>query len=319
MYRKLFCLLLALLLSLLSLAAQANCGASFCSVNTDWTAQGVWTENDGKFDLRYEFINQDQLRAGSSKTNAKQILDSEDEIKTRSHNLLAKYDYDFDSTWGLSFSLPIVNREHTHNFNAPSGAEVESWNFSKIGDAQILGRYKLQADNKILPGRAGLIAGFSLPTGQTNVTNNQGQLAERTLQPGSGATQLIVGGTYRFKVPGASAAWFSQLLIQAPLNEKNNFKPGKQINLDLGYLHQISDTYGAMVQLNYDYKGRDSGSNSEPDNSGSRILSISPGLSVFLGRDWQVYGFVQKPLSQHVNGVQLTSDWALVFGASTKF
>ena len=40
--------------------ANAGCGSAFCSLNTNWSTQGAWTESGGRFDLRYEFIDQDQ-------------------------------------------------------------------------------------------------------------------------------------------------------------------------------------------------------------------------------------------------------------------
>ena len=39
-------------------------------------------------------------------------------------------------------------------------------------------------------------------------------------------------------------------------------------------------------------------------------MSISPGLSYAATETLQVYGFLQKPVYQHVNGVQLTADKA---------
>jgi len=33
----------------------------------------------------------------------------------------------------------------------------------------------------------------------------------------------------------------------------------------------------------------------------------------------QLYGFVQLPLYQYVNGVQLTADWAVAAGISARF
>ncbi len=316
---RLFRILLCLAIALITFHAQANCGASFCPVNTDWTAQGIWAENSSKFDLRYEFVEQSQLRAGSNATNVKQLLNTTDEIKTRSNNFVAKYDYDFSPSWGVSISVPLVSREHSHMVNAVTGPELKQWRFTKLGDAQLLGRFSLRPNNRDNIGNAGLTVGISLPTGQSNVTNSEGMLAERALQPGTGATQWIVGGNYRFRAPSANAIWFTQILLQTPLFEKNDFKPGSQLSFDVGYLSQLSDLYGAMLQINYDYKGRDSGLNSQSNISGSRSLSISPGVSVFFARDWQGYAFIQKPLTQSVNGEQLTSNWALVLGVTTKF
>jgi len=67
------------------------------------------------------------------------------------------------------------------------------------------------------------------------------------------------------------------------------------------------------------FRGRDSGAEAEPEDSGGDFAFIGPGLSYSLGRDTQLYGFVQVPLYQYVNGVQLTADWSLVAGLATRF
>ena len=46
---------------------------------------------------------------------------------------------------------------------------------------------------------------------------------------------------------------------------------------------------------------------------------LSPGLSYMLTQSVQAYGFVQLPLYQYVNGVQLTADWAVAAGLSWRF
>ena len=58
-------LLLAAALLAATAEANAGCGAAFCSLNADWNIQGAWLESGGRFDLRYEFIDQDQPRAGT--------------------------------------------------------------------------------------------------------------------------------------------------------------------------------------------------------------------------------------------------------------
>jgi hypothetical protein len=74
-----------------------------------------------------------------------------------------------------------------------------------------------------------------------------------------------------------------------------------------------------MIQLNALYKDRDEGSEAEPEDSGGKFLFASPGLSYVIARNLQLYGFVQLPLYQYVNGVQLTADWAAVVGISSRF
>ena len=57
----------------------------------------------------------------------------------------------------------------------------------------------------------------------------------------------------------------------------------------------------------------------EPADSGGKYLFISPGLSFSVNRDLQLYAFVQFPLYQNVNGIQLTADSGFVVGASYRF
>jgi hypothetical protein len=107
--------------------------------------------------------------------------------------------------------------------------------------------------------------------------------------------------------------------VQQPLNSHDHFKPGRRISLDLGYRRAIGDKLGLMLQVNFLHRARDKGSEAEPENTGGRFLFLSPGVSYALSPNLQLYGFVQLPLYQYVNGVQLTADWAFVGGVGARF
>ena len=49
------------------------------------------------------------------------------------------------------------------------------------------------------------------------------------------------------------------------------------------------------------------------------VVFVSPGLSWNFSRDAQLYGFVQLPIYQAVNGVQLTARWSALAGVSLRF
>src|SRR3954471_2290076 len=86
----------------LPLCAQASCGAAFCSVNTSFDVQGAWTEPGARFDLRYEYINQDQPLTGRTRIGVGQVPRHHDEVSTVNRNWLANLDYAFDATWGVA-------------------------------------------------------------------------------------------------------------------------------------------------------------------------------------------------------------------------
>ena len=300
--------------------AGASCGSAFCMINTNWSTQGQWTEPGGRFDLRFEYIDQDQPMAGSRKVGVGEVPQHHDEVRTINRNWLGTFDYTFNDAWGVSATLPIVDKFHEHIHNHMGEQIPETWNFTEVGDARVLGRRQWHSENAGAQRLDfyGLNFGLKLPTGQTDVRNSEGELAERTLQPGTGTTDLLVGGYYS-RVLGSGSSWFADLLVQTPLNEHENFKPGTRTSVDLGYRRNLGDKLGLMLQLNFLHKARDSGSDAEPEDSGGKFVFLSPGLSYMLTERLQAYGFVQLPLYQYVNGVQLTADWAVAAGLSLRF
>jgi len=307
------------LLAACALPAQASCGSAFCSINTDWGAGTTGLTEGSTLDVRYEHIRQDQPRSGSRKVAVGEIPQHHDEVRTVNRNLVATYSHTFASGWGVSATLPLVDRDHLHVHNHRGAQIPERWEFRELGDVRLTGRYQwyLPSSDEA-PRMAGLFAGLKLPTGKTDVSS-AGAVAERSLQPGSGTTDLLLGAIYHQQLTGSGAAWFAQAQLQQPLNSHDDFRPGAQLALDLGYAHPLTDRLSGLVQLNAVAKRRDRGAQAEPTLSGSRSLFLSPGLSYKVGESLRVYAYYQHPLHQHVRGVQLTADNAVVLGVSTRF
>ncbi len=318
MYYRLKILAVMAAVSILSpVAAHASCGAAFCPINTQWDTQGMWTEPGWRADVRYEYIPQTEPRSGSDKIGVGQISHHHDEVKTINRNVLTTLDYGFASGWGVTASLPMVDRNHTHIHNHGGGQLIEQWDFTEIGDAQLVGRYQFHHWNS--PYVFGLYFGTKLPTGRIDIENGDGDRAERSLQPGTGTTDALLGFYVRENLLQLNSSVFVQALAQLPLNERDDYKPGEKLSVDFGYRYNVTQCLSLMLQLNGQYKWRDGGADAEPDDSGGRALSLSPGVSYGVTETLQLYGFVQKPLYQHVNGVQLTQDWSVVTGVSMHF
>ncbi len=301
--------------------ASASCGSAFCLLNTNWSAQGVWTEPGWRADLRYEYIDQDQPRTGTRDVAVGEIPRHHDEVSTLNRNLFATLDYGFSPEWGASVTVPWIDRRHDHVHNHHGAALPESWSFSELGDVRVTGRYQRAFDTADAQRLSfvGLIAGVKLPTGKTDVANGEGEVAERTLQPGSGTTDAVLGAYFRQAVGAWNASWFAQVNAQLPLDSHAGFKPGRQVLLDVGARWEATDRLGLLLQLNAGWKGRDSGSEAEPEDSGSRTLFASPGFTFAVTPTVHAYGFVQLPIHQRVNGVQLVADRAFAGGVSVQF
>src|SRR2546423_7938447 len=214
----------------------ASCGSAFCMVNTNWNAQGAWIDPGARVDLRFEYMDQDQPRAGSRKVGVGEIRQHHDEVRTINRNWIGTFDYMFNERWGVSATLPMVGRDHSHIHHHMGEDLPEAWHFTELGDARILGRRQWRAESVDAQRLDffGATFGLKLPTGKTDVRNADGELAERTLQPGSGTTDLLFGGYFR-RVLGSGSSWFGDVLVQQPLDTHEQFKPGRRVSLDLGY------------------------------------------------------------------------------------
>jgi hypothetical protein len=307
---------------LLPTQASASCGSAFCTVNTSWDVHGAWLEPGARLDLRFESIKQDQPRAGRKDVAVGEIPRHHDEVLTENRNLVGTFDYTFDQDWGLNAQLPLVHRHHEHIHNHMGEQIPEAWTFNGLGDARVLLRRRLatfEDQDKHTIGTAGFNFGLKLPTGQTNVRNGDGDEAERTLQPGSGTTDFLVGAYYSKDLPERNWSWFVQGLAQLPMYEYNDYRPGHRFTLDAGTRYAWGDRLGLLLQANYLFKARDQGLEAEPEDSGGKFLFVSPGVSYALNRQVQAYGFLQLPVYQDVNGVQLVARYAIAVGLNTRF
>ena len=309
---------LAFALLLSPLAVQASCGGAFCSLSTDWDIQGVASKPGVRLDIRAEFIDLDQLRSGRHKAAPAGEVDEHDEVRTINRNLLATLDWNINADWGITFKVPFVSRAHNHIFNKDDGfggvdPETENWSFSGIGDVQVLARYRFYNDEHA---NAGVRFGLKLPTGSIHKRNSEEE-AERTLQLGSGSVDSLLGVYYNHH--DGNLDWFAQCMWQQASGDRDDFKPGRKLSADMGLSYNATPDLSLMLQLNLQHKSHDNGANAEPADSGGHTVSVSPGASYRVTSNTSVYGFVQKPLLQYVNGAQLTADWSIALGLSTQF
>ncbi len=304
---------IAILNCLFSASGYASCGASFCTVNTDWQAQGAWSEPGWQADLRYEYLSQDKPMSGSQRVGVGQIPAHHDEVRTINRNTLLGLSYTTANGWGYVLQLPWVTRDHMHIHHHHGEDIDERWQISELGDVRLSVRHALGKDT-------GWDAqlGLKLPTGRIAVANSDGDVAERSLQPGSGSTDTLLGVSYH-SAPGRGAeSWFAQSAWQHTVAIRDGYKPGDKFLFDAGWRYRWTQNASLLLQANFQIRERDKGPNAE-DDSGGRVLFISPGLSYAVTPQTQAYLFVQLPLYTFVNGVQLTSGKNVTFGFSSRF
>jgi hypothetical protein len=321
MNRTLLILGLGIPLAAMATAASAACGSAFCTLMTDRYAQGTGEPHVGwSADLRIESVSQSRLRSGTSNIDANQVTGEEAiERHTKNLNVVTTLGYGFDDHWSLSVRIPVVKRDHLHDLiDETTGlpSTPEQWRFTKLGDVQVLARRQTLSDD--LKTAFAWFGGLKLPTGSISVVNADGSRAERALQPGTGTTDFVVGVAGR-RALGMSNALIGQVSLSAALNKREEFRPGARVEASIGWSHAYSEGLGTVVQLNMRRRAHDSGDQAEPGNSGSTTIDVSPGVTLGVGRNSTLYGYVQLPLYQKVTGIQLVPRSSLAIGWTTDF
>ena len=200
----------ALAAACLTTQAFASCGSAFCNVNTNWVAQLPPSGPGTRLDVNFEYIDQNQPRAGNRDVAVGQIPQHHDEVKTINRDTILRLDHNFDENWGFTARLPLINREHEHIHNHRGAKLPETWSFTQPGDAVLAGRYQIQGEHPA--NTYGMTWGLKLPTGSYSVRNRAGELAERSLQPGLGRPMpyFRCSGTIRCRfqtVDGSPRRW----------------------------------------------------------------------------------------------------------------
>jgi hypothetical protein len=303
-----------------TLSAQASCGAASCNLLSDRFAMGTWEHTGWSADVRLEALTQTQLREGTHHLQAADLPAGEEAIerRTANRNLVTTLDYAASPQWSFSLRVPVLHRDHLHDLLDEAGAVTgpERWTFSAVGDVQALARWQAPATGAEFSWA--LSGGLKLPTGGHTVHNDEGTVAERALQPGTGTTDLVLGASAR-QVLGLADALNLQLTWTQALNERDGFKPGQRVDLSAGWAHALNHEWSVVLQANLSQRGHDSGVNAEPTLSGATTLSLSPGVSVALGHGDTAYAFVQLPVYQKVTGIQLVPQYSLALGWTHSF
>lgn len=313
--------------------AYASCGSSFCAMNTQWDTQGLMHDEGLRIDLRYSYARADTPRVGSSKVANVPTLSPADaeveNLRTINESLNLDFDYAFNPQWSVAVGLPVAMRDHAHSIADGAGgiAGTEQSKFTELGDVRVVGNYKFDSSDRM--SGSGIRFGLKLPTGSTNWEFQPGAAGERSLQPGSGSTDLILGAYYYQDIANSPWAWFVSGQLQTATKTHNDYRPGNEATLDLGMHYTLSSSLTGLLQLNANFKERDSGLNASL-HSGVHSLNLSPGLSFAVAPRTRLYGFVQLPIYQYANSDpawtpgnpvvgQLTAPWSISLGISQTF
>lgn len=226
---------------------------------------------------------------------------------------------DFIFTWGFrsNFDLATIVPLVTNRFDAGAG----SVGGTGLGDILVLIKYRFyREDSKRGTTQASVTAGPKIPTGRTDLTDNNGKVLPAGLQPGSGSTDLFLAANWtytglfnvrRLVADGdfhsllrstgtqatnlgndvASRFWLSYRPYEAKNGSREWF-----IGPDLTWLYSENETVSGVTQ----------------DGSGMNALlagattyvGVRPGVHLWFGLDWAVAhstGVMSMPIRRHIS------------------
>ncbi len=327
---------IGVLMSLASHEASA-CASCGCTLSSD-AAMGYSASAGWRVNFQYDYIDQSQLRSGTGTASPAQVVNNpstgELENQTINRYLTMGLSYSPNADWNVNLLIPYVIRRHTSYTDTTSApfdasqlnsANLSGSSSSSLGDVKVIGSYQgfLPTHN------LGLQLGVKLPTGSYGSTVNfstgpsAGTPLDTSLQPGTGSTDLIVGAYYYQAISQDWDAFVNgsfQGAVMQRLNQPgNDYRPGNLAGLSFGLRYEASPKWVPQLQVNLSHKGADQGALADTLDTAGTVAYLSPGITVSVSKNLQLYGFVQLPVYSKLDGYQLFPRWTATMGVSHAF
>jgi hypothetical protein len=323
--------------------AGASCGSASCPIDThafNLPDPGRWS-----LDVSFQYIDQDEPRVGTHSAEVGEIPGEHDEVRTLNRATTLSLRYALSDRFLFGVSVPWVDRFHEHleggepaegheevavKHAGPSHEPVrEEWSIQGLGDVLLEGQARVWQSGRT---SLWLLGGLELPTGASDLDNGDGEVAELPVQPGSDSVDGLFGATLRGSVlretahqgsMGGTVAvpYFAGVSYRRNGKGRNDYRLGDEWQLNAGGAYPVAQRLEALFQVNSRFRGKDSPGLTEedPDFTGGTFVYLSPGLRLTLGDRWSGYLYVQVPVYQDVNQLQLTSKANGLVGVQARF
>jgi hypothetical protein len=243
----------------------------------------------GRVFFEYWSSNQTQNYVGSAKASAAINLDKN--LHTQWYN--AGFSYSFDRNWGVMVRLPYTNRSLTTDTGGPPlGMGIQTFNDKDWGDLEVMAMYTGFFNDM----STGVVFGLKLPTAPYSTPG-----FDRDNQIGSGSTDLILGAFHRGLITGdnhwqyfGQAAWRQPFLYRNTADPQGffdgnagvvqSYHPGMQVDGAAGIVYNNGynilgfDKITPVGQVIISHRDHDTGTGSDPFNSGFDRIMLSPGI-----------------------------------------
>jgi hypothetical protein len=172
-------------------------------------------------------------------------------------------------------------------------------------------------------GQFALLGGIKAPTGDSSITNSEGEPVEPSATAGTGAWDGLAG--FAYTVPLTAAVTLDASAIYTFRGEAHDYRLGDRLDLGSSLAWRVcgdAATYPqvslvAEATLRHVQMSEEDGADDEA--TGGTVLFISPGVKVSFSERLAASVGVQFPVVQNLNGDQLETDFRLITGISYTF
>ena len=292
--------------ALLSLIVQATCAQTCCSGGVPVASNlGMPASEAGTLQtsIGYDVNVLETLKSGNTRLD-----DDSRSRKTKSY--LLELGYSISDRFSIDAFLSYVKQErnifqfNNTNFSSTSG----------IGDAVLLLKYRaFQSSTSNASLHLGI--GTKLPTGASDLTNEQGLTLNADLQPGSGAFDWISWGQYNYELPASPSTVINASVIHSVKGTNTNYlgsqnyRFGNELQVALGISHRIivnSQILDPSLIFRYRLQKEDRIDNFITPSTGGNWLFLTPGLSYWINPNLSFEGIFSLPIRSDITGTQVT-------------
>ncbi|MFN2395072.1 MAG: hypothetical protein ABR597_05230 [Bacteroidales bacterium] len=199
----------------------------------------------------------------------------------------------------------IINQAEFHDFTSTLG----------MGDAIILAHYNYFIDQSLT---LGFGAGPKIPTGPSDLKNQQGFIINADMQPGSGAWDFFLYHHASWGLPFRPNATINLSAIFRISGENSSYlvtqtyKAGDEFQIITGWSEQntiVNQVISYGMHIRYRNAKKDINNGSIANNTGGNWVFITPSFSWFFSPAISVFANTELPVFSKVGGTQLTPDF----------
>ena len=269
------------------------------------------------FGVRLEYARSERLSHEELLARAARDIDAHSIDKLFSPSL--SFAYGLTSRFTLGFRLPYVRRAGIRS------AEGERGDSAGLGDASLLGKYRLSAENA--GNASALLFGVKAPTGETGKRDRQGERFETEHQPGSGSWDPLFGValTRRIGVASFDASVLYELATEGAQDTRLGDRASYNVALSYplgeprphqhhGEAHHEHGAWAAALELNGEWEGRQKTAGVTESESGGNIVYLSPGLRFTSPDEWSAYVSVGTPVVQRLRAAHSDREYRVIAG-----